>query len=353
MINDKWKLKQSARMPSLQHRGYKMKKLNWGIIGPGSIARNFADALAVSEKGQLFAVASRDINKAQNFANKYAASKVYDSYQHLVDDPQVDIIYIATPQSFHYEQAKLCLEAGKHVLMEKPLTINAMQTENLIRLAQSKNLLLQEALWSRFIPCFTQVKQWISEGKIGQLQYICSDIGFAFGDRPDHRLFKAELGGGALLDLGVYSITLSQLIIGEHPSQIQAMGNVSGSNVDLNAAVNMSYPSGCYAQFTCTIMAQASNSMTIMGSAGRIVLPGHFWNGNKAILQQDGDVEEIDFPHKANGFEYQIEESMACVNAGLVSSEMMPHRDSLGVMQTMDEIRRQIGLQFSTELEVV
>ncbi|MFT4938426.1 MAG: putative dehydrogenase [Paraglaciecola sp.] len=337
----------------LQPMGYKMKKLNWGIIGPGSIAKNFADALAVSEQGQLFAVASRDIGKARDFANKYAASKFYNSYQHLVDDPEVDIIYIATPQSFHYQHALLCLEAGKHVLMEKPLTINAAQTENLINLAQCKNLLLQEALWSRFTPCFAQVKRWISQGKIGQLQYICSDIGFAFADRPDHRLFKAELGGGALLDLGVYSITLSQLLIGEQPSQIQAMGKIGASNVDENTTVNMSYPSGCYAQFTCTIMAQASNSMTIMGSEGRIVLPACFWNGSKAILQRDGVVEEIDFLHKVNGFEYQIKESMACVIAGNVCSKMMPHSDSLVLMQTMDEIRRQIGLKFSGQLEAL
>jgi predicted dehydrogenase len=328
-----------------------MKKLNWGIIGPGSIANSFADALAVSEQGQLFAVASRDISKAQDFANKYAASKFYGNYQHLVDDPLVDIIYIATPQSFHYQQAKLCLEAGKHVLMEKPLTINAAQADNLIKLAAGKNLLLQEALWSRFMPCFAQVMRWISEGKIGQLQYICSDIGFAFGDRPDHRLFQSELGGGALLDLGVYSIALSQLIMGEYPSEIQAMGNIGESNVDENTSVNMYYPSGRYAQFTCTIKAQANNSMTIVGSEGRIVLPAHFWNGNKAILQQDGGVEEIDFPHKVNGFEYQIEESMACVIADKVYSEMMPHNDSLATMRTMDEIRRQIDLQFSAESE--
>lgn len=330
-----------------------MNKLNWGIIGPGSIANDFADALAVSKQGQLFAVASRDIKKAQEFANKYAANKFYGSYQQLADDPEVDIIYIATPQSFHYSQAKLCLEAGKHVLMEKPLTINAAQTEILISLARSKNLLLQEALWSRFMPCFIQVKKWISEGKIGQLQYICSDIGFAFAEQPEHRLFNLELGGGALLDLGVYSLTLSQYIIGEQPSAIQAMGKIGPSKVDLNTAVNIAYPCGCYAQFTCTITAQASNTMTIMGSGGHIVLPSHFWNGKKAILQRNDDVEELDFPHKVNGFEYQIEESMACIAAGQVCSQMMPHNDSLGVMKSMDQIRRQIGLQFSDESEAI
>ena len=356
-----------------------MTSFNWAIMGPGSIADMFADALKPSQKGVLYAVVSRDINKAQAFADKYSADeashkaeadgashkadgafykadgtppKAYGSYQQMLADPKVDVVYIATPQSLHFEQAKMCLEAGKHVLMEKPLTINAAQTEALIALAQEKQLLLQEGLWSRFMPCFEQVKLWLDEGRIGELQYICSDIGFAFGDREGHRLHNPALGGGALLDLGVYSITLSQCLMQEHPSEINAMSHFGNLQVDENTLVNMRYPSGRFAQFTCTIAAQASNSMTLMGSKGRIVLPYMFWNGNKASLQQEGVQDEvIEFAHRVNGFEYQIEEAMNMIEKNQVCSDFMPHGDSLAVMQTMDEIRRQIGLKFTPDAE--
>ena len=278
--------------------------------------------------------------------------KAYGSYQELLDDNKVNAVYIATPQSLHYQQAKMCLEAGKHVLMEKPLTINAAQTEKLIALAQSKNLLLQEGLWSRFMPCFEQVKLWLDEDRIGELQYICSDI--AFGDEQGHRLHDPNLGGGALLDLGVYSITLSQCLMQEHPSEISAMSHFGKREVDENTVVSMRYPSGRFAQFTCTIAAQASNTMTLMGTKGRIVLPYMFWNGNKAILQKEGAQDEvIEFSHRVNGFEYQIEEAMKMVDKKRVCSQFMPHDDSLAVMQTMDEIRRQIGLKFSPDAERV
>lgn len=339
-----------------------MTSFNWGIIGPGSIAGMFADALLPSSRGSLYAVASRDLAKAQAFADKYrvdgashkAPPKAYGSYQDMLADPEIDVVYIATPQSLHYAQAKMCLEAGKHVLMEKPLTINAAQTEALIALAQEKQLLLQEGLWSRFMPCFEQVKLWLDEGRIGELQYICSDIGFAFGDREGHRLHNPTLGGGALLDLGVYSITLSQCLMQEHPSEIHAMSHFGHFQVDENTTVNMRYPSGRFAQFTCTIAAQASNSMTLMGSKGRIVLPYMFWNGNKAVLQHEGEQDEvIEFAHRVNGFEYQIEEAMNMIEKNQVCSDYMPHGDSLAVMQTMDEIRRQIGLKFPPDAESI
>lgn len=331
-----------------------MKSCNWGIIGPGFIADMFAEALAPSPRGRLYAVASRDVAKAQTFADKYAAPMAYGSYQEMLNDDKVDAVYIATPQSLHYAQAKMCLEAGKHVLIEKPLTINAAQSERLITLAQGENLLLQEGLWSRFMPCFEQVRLWLDEDRIGDLQYICSDIGFAFGQEQGHRLHNPNLGGGALLDLGVYSITLSQYLLQENPSEISAMSHFGTRQVDENTSVNMRYPSGRFSQFTCTIAAQASNTMTLMGSKGRIVLPYMFWNGEKVILQQaDMQDEVIEFTHKTNGFEFQIEEAMNMIDKKQCCSAFMPHADSLAVMQTMDEIRRQIGLEFTPDAERV
>lgn len=325
-----------------------MENYNWAILGLGTIADMFAEALVTIEPGTLLGVASRELPKAKRFATRYAAQRAYGSYQAMLEDPEVEIVYIATPQSLHFSQAKMCLAAGKHVLVEKPLTINAEQCRQLIALAKSKGLVLQEALWSRFMPCFQQIKIWLDEGRIGELQYISSDIGFAFGEEQDHRLHDPLLGGGALLDLGVYSVTLSQMLMQEHPSDIKAMASFGGRLVDENTQVLMRYPSGRFAQFSCTITAQASNTMTLMGTHGRISLPSCFWNGTQARLYQgDAIAEEIAFPHKVNGFEFQIEETMRCISQRKLYSDFMPHGDSLAVMQTLDEIRRQIGLKFS------
>jgi predicted dehydrogenase len=329
-----------------------MSVYHWGIIGPGSIANTFAEALTQSTQGKLLAIASRSPERGQEFATRFGVERVYNQYSELMADPNIDIIYIATPHSHHFQIAKQCLEAGKNVLLEKPLTINAAQTSLLIELAQSKGLLFQEALWSRFMPCFAQVKAWIQEGKIGTLQYIQSDIGFAFGGKPDHRLNNPQLAGGALLDLGVYSISISQFLLEQVPDTVRAISHLGCSGIDEHTQVNMHYPSGQLSQFSCSIKAQCTNSMTLVGDLGRIHLPEHFWVGEQAQLWCEGKlIETLKFPHAVNGFEYQIEASMACVAQGKVCSDVMSHKDSLAVMRVMDEVRRQIGLQYNDELE--
>lgn len=326
--------------------------LKWGIIGPGNIAHQFAQALAASEKGRLHAVASRRVETAKAFAEQYGAAAIYSDYDALLADPEVNLVYIATPHSHHYPWAKKCLKAGKHLLMEKPLTVNAKQTAELIALSEQNNVLFQEALWSRFMPCFEQVKRWLADDEIGPLEYITSQIGFAFAHLRDHRLTDPALAGGALLDLGVYSVSLTQHLVGEYTEQIQAMGRINNDGVDQNVLVNMRYPSGVFGQFTTTIGAQCSNVMTLHGVGGKIELDAEFWVGRKArLVKANGTVNEIDFPHPVNGFEFQIEESMHCVENGLLCSEKMPHADSLNVMETLDEIRSQIGLKYPAEIE--
>lgn len=331
-----------------------MQKIKWGIIGPGSIAHQFAAALTASDKGELYAVASRNHDRAQAFAQQYGATHHYDSYQRLLDDPQVDFVYVATPHSHHFQTAKMCLQAGKHVLMEKPLTINARQTAELIKLAEQNRRVFQEALWSRFMPCFAKVREWIRLGEIGEVQYITSQIGFMFLDSQDHRLLNPALAGGALLDLGVYSISLSQFLLGEYPANIQATSVQYAEQVDKNTLVNMTYPSGASSQFTCTIAAQCSNAMSIHGTQGSIHLPAHFWNGNAATLSRtEQQALILKFPHAINGFEYQIEASMDCLEKGLLCADVMNHQDSLNVMRSMDEVRRQIGLTYDDSIESV
>ena len=331
-----------------------MQSFNWGVIGPGNIANTFAKAIASSTKGKILAVASRSEKRAADFASTYQIEKIYSDYEQMLADPKIDIIYIATPHNFHYQQAKMCLEAGKHVLVEKPCTVNAQQMQKLVEIAQSKKLLLQEALWSRFMPCLSQLRQLLNEGLIGDIQYIQSDIGFAFQDREKSRLLKAELAGGSLLDLGIYSITLSQFFLQEHPDTIEAMGQLTDRQVDGHVFANMRYASGRYAQFTCSMLSQTSNTMRIVGTKGYVNLPACFWDTDSASIYLDNKlIQSIDIPHPVNGFEYQIEESMRCIEQNMQCSDLMSHRDSIGVLSVMDNIRKQIGVHFPDSIEAL
>jgi predicted dehydrogenase len=331
-----------------------MQSFNWGVIGPGNIANTFAKAIISSKKGKILAVASRSKERAADFASTYQIEKTYSDYEQMLADPEIDIIYIATPHNFHYQQAKMCLEAGKHVLVEKPCTVNAEQMQKLLELAQSKNLLLQEALWSRFMPCLSQLRQLLNEGIIGDIQYIQSEIGFAFQKREKSRLLKAELAGGSLLDLGIYSITLSQFFLQEHPDRVTAMGQLTDQQVDGHVFANMHYPSGRFAQFTSSMLSQTSNTMRIVGTEGYVNLPACFWDTDSALIYKDDKlIQTIDIPHLVNGFEYQIEESMRCIEHNMLCSEVMSHLDSLGVLRVMDDIRKQIGVHFPDSIEAL
>ncbi|WJG08425.1 Gfo/Idh/MocA family oxidoreductase [Aliiglaciecola sp. LCG003] len=331
-----------------------MTSIRWGIIGPGGIAHQFAKALAASKQGSLQGVASRSQQRAVEFAQLYQAPDTYADYDAIINAQNVDAIYIATPHSHHYPYAKACIEAGKHVLMEKPLTVNAQQTRHLINLAVRHNCVFQEALWSRYMPCFETVRDWLDKGLIGDVQYISSQIGFPFSHLQNHRLTSPGLAGGALLDLGVYSVSISQFLLREYPNAIAAISQINSDRVDQNTLVNLAYPSGVSSQFTCTIGAQATNTMTIHGKAGYILLPAHFWNGQHAQRYQDDElVESVDFHHQVNGFEYQIESIMQSICSARLCDPRMSHADSINVMETLDEVRKQVGLTFPERIERV
>jgi predicted dehydrogenase len=331
-----------------------MHEINWGIIGPGRIANKFASAAMEVDGAHLYAVASRSEERATEFANKYSVSKVYTDYGQLMTDPDVDIVYIATPHSFHYSQAKLCIEAGKHVLVEKPATINAAQMKHLVELANRHNVLLQEAIWSRFMPCLSEVKKCIERGDIGDIQTIQADIGFAFQHRGKGRIFDSSLGGGGLLDIGIYPIAIMQFLFEENPCKIQSMGTVSKDNVDENLIVNMQYPSGRYGQFMSSAKGQGANSMSIIGTDGWITLPDIFWDTDQAVVKDRHDShKKLTMPHKVNGFEYQIIECMQCINQGLLCSDYISHQDSVEILETMDTIREQIGLTYPLDIETL
>ncbi len=315
----------------------------WGVLAPGRIAHRFAQALESVEGAGLYAVASRSQERGQAFAQRYRASVHYDSYEALADDPEVDAIYIASPHRFHHAQARLCLEAGKPVLVEKPFTVSASEAADLIALAQRQNLFLMEALWSRFLPAYRRVREWLDEGAIGSIHLISSTFCFQAEPDPSDRKFNHELAGGALLDLGVYNISLSQWATGEDPSAIGALARLGATGVDELAAVTLAYPHNAVSQFTCSFLFDAANELWIYGTRGHIRLLANFWESTQATLVVDGKETVAALPFRRNGFEYQIEEAMSCIRAGRRESQGMPLASTLSNLRTMDEIRGLIG----------
>jgi len=325
------------------------KPLRWGIIGPGKIARKFAEALTVVDDGILFAVASRDIRRAQAFSNEYKAEKSFGSYAGIVDDPDVDAVYVATPHPFHFENSLLCLEAGKPVLCEKPLTVNAAETDRLINAARANETFLMEALWSRYLPIHQTIRQWLDDERIGEVKLLTSTFGIVARRDPEGRMFNPDLAGGALLDLGVYNISISQWVLGNSPISFTAQGIIGETGVDELTAVILLYESGAVSQFTCNKISENTNDMFVYGTEGHIHIHPKFWDTTEATLVSGGHESTETRPFRKNGFEYQIEEAIRCIRGGLLESPRMPHAHTLANMQLMDGIREQIGLRYPFE----
>ncbi|MCU4677237.1 Gfo/Idh/MocA family oxidoreductase [Catenovulum sp. 2E275] len=333
---------------------------NWGLIGPGRIAQQFAQATQADFVGQLKAVASRDITRANQFAQQYKVEKVYDDYQALLADPELDAIYIATPHKFHYEQIKMCLQAKKSVVCEKPLTVNQVQAEELFELAKAQNVFLMEAMWTLFLPVYQIAKQWIQNGKIGELKLVQSSFGFNQPKSEQDRWLNRDLAGGVLLDMGVYNVTTSDWLINqsnshpqntqlEMPQKIQAMGTVGATLVDEFTVVNMQYQNNQFAQFNCNFDAKTENALWAYGTKGRIKIENMFWCSNSISFypdNQDEATEIIKQPFAVNGFEYEIAEAEKCIQSGQLQSQVASHAQTRQQLKIMDKIREQLGVTY-------
>jgi len=324
-----------------------LTQFKWGIIAPGRIAHNFAQGLEVIDDATLYGVASSDSARAQSFANTFGGTaKCYDHYDALIADPAVDAIYIANPHRYHYDCVERCLEAGKPVLCEKPLTVTAAESERLFALAESKGVFLMEALWSRFLPVWQAVKTWLDAQLIGEIKVISSTFGFNIPHNTQDRLLNKEDAGGVLLDMGVYNVAMSQFVMGRDPSHILADGVVGETGVDERSSALLNYD-GAVSMFTANFQAKTANDMTISGTEGAIVIDSEFWATRTATLTtHDGKVTVFKEPFRASGFEYQTEEAMRCIRAGKLQSDVIPWKDTLGNMRTMDEILTQIGVDY-------
>lgn len=322
----------------------------WGIIGPGSIAHKFATGLRALDDAQIVAVGSRSQDRADAFADTYDVPNRHASYEALAEDPEVDAVYVATPHPFHKENSILCLKAGKPVLCEKPFTINQYEAREVIEVARSEGVFLMEAMWTRFLPITKQVKAWVTDGAIGEVRMLYADFGFRARLNPKGRLFDLALGGGGLLDIGIYPISYASMIFGTQPATISSQAHIGETGVDEQAAMVFSYDQGQLALISCGVRVKTPHEAKILGTDGMITVP-QFWNGRTAILSAGGKEEVITLECTGNGYECEAAEVAHCVREGKLESDLMSHDDTLANMQTLDAIREQWGLKYPMERE--
>ncbi|NLY47910.1 MAG: Gfo/Idh/MocA family oxidoreductase [Clostridiales bacterium] len=327
-----------------------MKKIRWGILGTGFIASKLAEALISLDDCTLAAVASRDAGRAKEFAEKYNIEKYYGSYGELSEDPDIDVVYVAVPHTGHKDATELCLRNRKAVLCEKPFTINSRETEELIRLAKENNVFLMEAMWTKFLPASLQVKKWIKEGRIGKVRHIKANFGFYNEFDPDSRLYNPELGGGALLDLGIYPITYATFLLDSMPERVYSCAEIGRSGVDEQNVVILQFRDGILADLSSAVSAALGRDALIAGEKGIIVVDW-FWMATRARLYDNGYnlIEEFHEPFRTNGYEYEAEEVNRCLREGLLESPHVPLEDTLSIMKIMDGIRSSWGLVYPGE----
>lgn len=322
------------------------KNYRWGILGAGRIADKFCEAISFTEGSEVYAVASRDMENAKTFAAKYDATKWYNSYIDLVKDEEVDIIYIATPHAFHYEQTLLCLQNNKPVLCEKPMSLTLQQTTEMIDIATKNKLFFMEGMWTACMPFIEKIISLIKEDVIGQPQYINADFGFTAPLDLDGRLFNKALGGGSVMDIGIYPIFLTTLIFGE-PSLIKTASKLSVTGIDEYVNIVLQYVNGQTAHVLSTINFNTPLEAEIIGTKGRIKINNPWFKATEfLVILNDGTTQQFSMPHACNGFEHEIKEVMHCLDNGLLQSNKIPHHLTLSVSKIMEEVLKQAGVVY-------
>jgi predicted dehydrogenase len=331
--------------------------LRWGILAPGSIASVFARDLNILDpthlEHRIISVGSRDAVRAAQFAAKFQIDRHYGSYSQVLQSDDVDIVYIANVQSGHFQTVISALEAGKHVLCEKPFAMNVNEARSMFQLAKEKKLFLMEAMWTRFLPHIIEVLRMINDGAIGQPRYILADHGQWVYRKVNHRLLDPDKGGGALLDLGVYPVTLSHLILGA-PEKIDAHAHFAPSGVDSDVAMIFGHPSGATSLLHTTLESVTATRATIAGSLGRIEIDRSFYAPTGfSFFGHDGSTFRYENPllHPDYvGLGEQVREVARCISEGLIESPLRPERDTLEVMEILDRVRKMIGLRYPCEV---
>jgi predicted dehydrogenase len=334
----------------LLNKTFMQAPIRWGILATGKIAHKFATGLAALPDAQLQAVASRDQSKAEAFAQEFGAITAHGSYEALAADPLVDIIYVASPHALHHAHTLLCLRQGKHVLCEKPMALNARQAEEMFEAARLHNCFLMEAMWTRFLPAWQEVSQWLAQGLVGEVRLLQADFCFRSGTfDPQSRNFNLELGGGALLDIGIYPIALAYQVFGEDPVEVKSTASLGPTGVDEQSSYLFRYANGAQAVLSSSFQTHGPKEAIINGTQAAIRVP-LFWRASEAqLLHHMAEPEVHTFPLEASGLQYQAVSVMADLRAGRTANETMPPTETLRIMRMMDRLREDWGLRYPGE----
>jgi predicted dehydrogenase len=320
----------------------------WGVVGPGAIATGFADAMKMVESGQIVAVASRSAERADAFADRFGISARYGDYAALAEDPDVEAVYVATPQSRHMDDTLAFLRAGKHVLCEKPFALNTHEARRMVDEARRQGLFLMEAIWSRFLPAYRALVEVVGSGRIGEPLLVEADFGFRRPVDPEHRLFRLDLGGGGLLDLGIYPLQLSMLLLGP-VERVAAEGVIGETGVDEHVVAVLRHAGGGLGVTKSALRVNMTCTARVSGSEGVVSIPALMHCPNSLTVVSGGVVEEIDASYEGNGLRFEIEEVNRRLAEGETESPTMPLDETIALASTLDDIRAQIGLVFPGE----
>ena len=326
-----------------------MKAVRWGILGTGAIASTFVDGLGSLPEAEVLAVGSRSEGSAAAFAGEKEIPRHYAAYEALAEDPDVDVVYVATPHPFHAENAELCLRAGKAVLCEKPFSVNAAEAERVVRLARESGLFLMEGMWTRFFPLMNEVRRIASDGIIGEVRMLDVDFGFRADLDPASRLFDPALGGGALLDVGVYCVSLASMVLGR-PTEAVGLSHLGETGVDEQASIVLKHEGGRLANLSIGVRTETPQEAAIMGTDGYVRIHSPWWRPvSMTVSRPGGDDETVEAPVSGNGFGYEAAEVTRCLERGETESTVMPLDETIAVMRTMDGLRAAWGLEYPGE----
>jgi predicted dehydrogenase len=317
----------------------------WGILATGGIAEKFAADLRHVPDAELVAVGSRSAEAARAFADRFDVPRAHGSWDALAADDEVDVVYVATPHSAHDVAALACINAGRPVLVEKPITLDRASAAALVDAATAADVFLMEAMWTRCNPVIRRMLTLIEDGAIGDPVAVQADFGIVGPFPPEHRLRAAALGGGAILDLGVYPVTMAHLVLGA-PDHIRAWGHLGPEGTDESTGMVFGYASGALATLTCTILGGTPVAAAVTGTAGRMETPGFFSTDRFTLRRPGAEPEVFAQPHEGWGYQFEAIEVQRCLAEGLRESPLVPHATTLEVMSILDEVRAQVGVVY-------
>ncbi|MGC1208107.1 MAG: Gfo/Idh/MocA family oxidoreductase [Ornithinimicrobium sp.] len=321
-----------------------MDELRWGVVGPGRIARNVAADFEHVEGSRMVAVASRSLDRSTAFAQEFDVERAHGSYREIIEDPHVDVLYIATPHPQHLKIALAGMAAGKAVLVEKSLTATTAGAQRLVDAAREHKIFAMEAMWTRFQPAIVAAREVIAAGNIGEVRAVQADLGVQREFDPDDRLFNKDLAGGAMLDLGVYVVSLAQHFLGD-PDRMELVGTLASTGVDLDSSILLGYEDGRAASLICSLRGPSPGAARIIGTDGWIDIPPRFHHPKSIVVTRAGqDPETIDAPPLGAGYSHELIEVSDCIRAGLTESAIMPLSDSLTVQGLLNEACERLGV---------